>query len=383
MDAVNNNGNTHFFFLPPLVPEPSFSGTFDGSLSPVVEICAWNGAACEQPLVAWYTMTAGQGSETVRLVPEDEHYVVNWHSGDFNLDPSLIYRIRVLVAETELGHADVQVVSSGRELRNVNTDAFVPLVDGRTLPVKFRIEVGAVSDLACSFLGEYVPDDNTVLLLHMNEDAETSVLRDASAYANDGVATGTVVVPGVFGNARRFDNAVNAVAEHFITLSNSATLNPSTAATFEFWVFPTATTSIVDGWPNGNPVLNRDDAWGGIPGYSFHLYTQPDFAENRPYFYDGVTLIGDEGLAIDRWSHVAFTFENVDGGKLGKLYVNGRLTASATMPSPLRTNNFVTYLGRRWGSAGGFPYNGGFLGRIDEVRISDRVRLPSEFNCQS
>jgi hypothetical protein len=31
-------GNPHFFFLPPMVPSPKFSGTFDGSRSPVVQI---------------------------------------------------------------------------------------------------------------------------------------------------------------------------------------------------------------------------------------------------------------------------------------------------------------------------------------------------------
>ena len=45
MDAVHSDGNPHFFFLPPMVPDPSASFTeapFDGSLDVLVEICVWN-----------------------------------------------------------------------------------------------------------------------------------------------------------------------------------------------------------------------------------------------------------------------------------------------------------------------------------------------------
>src|SRR5207245_6315070 len=38
-DGTVAGGNLHFFFLPPLVKQPSFSGTFNPALRPVVEIC--------------------------------------------------------------------------------------------------------------------------------------------------------------------------------------------------------------------------------------------------------------------------------------------------------------------------------------------------------
>jgi hypothetical protein len=142
-DAVHSAGNARFFFLPPLVPPPSFSGEFDPSVSPVVEICEWTGSACVMPLVAAFTTADGPGSETVRVVPEDEHYVVNWHTDQFALDGTKTYRIRVMSPPDELGHADVDVVNQGQELRNVNTGEFIPLLNGRTLPIKFRIEEGA------------------------------------------------------------------------------------------------------------------------------------------------------------------------------------------------------------------------------------------------
>jgi len=143
-DGAHSNGNTHFFFLPPVVPEPSFAGTFDGWLAPVVDICEWTGTACTLPLTAEFTTATGPGSETVRVVPEDEHYVVNWHTRDFNLDEDKNYRIRVLVAGTELGYVDIDVVKSARGLKGVNADNFFAIVNGRSVPIKFRIEQGAV-----------------------------------------------------------------------------------------------------------------------------------------------------------------------------------------------------------------------------------------------
>ena len=56
-----HGGNVHFFWLPPLVSTPAYSGTFDGSLSPVVEICEWAGVGCVVPLLARFTADDGPG----------------------------------------------------------------------------------------------------------------------------------------------------------------------------------------------------------------------------------------------------------------------------------------------------------------------------------
>ena len=53
-----HGGNEHFFFLPPMVDDPSPTGVFDGSLSPVVEICEWTGAECALPLLAEFVLLA-------------------------------------------------------------------------------------------------------------------------------------------------------------------------------------------------------------------------------------------------------------------------------------------------------------------------------------
>ncbi|MBM4183138.1 MAG: hypothetical protein FJ207_02820 [Gemmatimonadetes bacterium] len=147
-DAVHGGGNEHFYFLPPLVPATAFGGVSNPSLRPTVVVCEWNVSACGA-VVASFDMERGTGSEVVRYDASGQHYVVNWHTdrcvtGPCSLEPSKTYRLRVSVASVQLGYADIDVVSSGRELRNVQTHEYIGLVNGRTLPVKFRIEEGAV-----------------------------------------------------------------------------------------------------------------------------------------------------------------------------------------------------------------------------------------------
>lgn len=142
-DAVHGGGNSHFFWLPPMVAQPaSFNGPFDATVSPTVHIC--NLANCGGEVIAEYSMETGPGSETVRLAAADEHFIVNWHTDQFGLVPGTTYRISVRVAGTELGLADVQIASGGKEAKNLTTSTTIGLKDGRTLPIIFRVEEGAV-----------------------------------------------------------------------------------------------------------------------------------------------------------------------------------------------------------------------------------------------
>ncbi len=144
-DAVHQGGNEHFFWLPPMVGNPgSFNGTFDGALSPIVRICEFLDDQTPCVLVEDFTTATSPGSDRVRAVPEEEHYIVNWHTNEFEVEPGPTYRVSVLVNETELGYADVELGSTGKEVKNLATDDLIALKDGRTLPIKFRVEQGAV-----------------------------------------------------------------------------------------------------------------------------------------------------------------------------------------------------------------------------------------------
>lgn len=136
-----HGGNPHFFFLPPIARhDGDFTGVFDGSLAPVVDICQLDGTECVASVAHFTTSprrVRGEWEERVRA--GEHHYSVTWRTHRFHLDPANLYRICVSVGPRALGHADVHV----RHRHD------------RTLPIKFRIEEGAVDagvllDQACA-----------------------------------------------------------------------------------------------------------------------------------------------------------------------------------------------------------------------------------------
>lgn len=163
-DAVHNNGNARFYLLPPLTAAPAPTGVFDPLLAPIVEVCEWVGA-CAQ-VIARFTSEGANGSDVVRVDTSAESYIVNWNtkeclSGPCSLDAAKHYRLRIVVGKIELGYADLDVVSNGSQLKNVQTGEYIGLVDGRTLPVKFRIEQGIVAHVAVSPSQGEVPVGST------------------------------------------------------------------------------------------------------------------------------------------------------------------------------------------------------------------------------
>ena len=212
-DAAHAGAVPGFYFLPPMVKMPAFSGTFDAGLSPRVEICELAGSACGATL-ATYTRTSGVGGATIGVDSVAGQYAVNWHTNLYNLDPAKHYRISVYVDSLRLGYADVDVVSSGRELKNVNTQEYIPLQDDRTLPVKFRIERGIVGKVIVSPAADTVNVGGTAQFtatlndLHGNplpgpavtwSSSNTAIATiDGSGLAT-GVAPGTVTITASVG----------------------------------------------------------------------------------------------------------------------------------------------------------------------------------------
>ncbi len=146
-DGNHAGGNPDFFFLPPMVPDPSGSpnwtaGAFDGTLAPSVEVCALSGSvegdiSIGSACGATTTFTFGTGTSNVRVSLTDQLYIVNWKVPTSSVT---FFRIKVKVGSTLLGFADVETGATQGSLKNVTTGEFVPLKDGTTLAIKFRIE---------------------------------------------------------------------------------------------------------------------------------------------------------------------------------------------------------------------------------------------------
>ena len=143
-DGAHGGGNAHFYFLPPLVPAPAYGGSFDATLSPVVEICTRGGNRCLGTPLETFTTAAGGGSERIRVESGDELYVVNWHAGVLARGPAgAVYRITVRVGTTTLGFVDVTFGRAGGATNALPGDEVVTR-NGGTIPIKFRIEEGAL-----------------------------------------------------------------------------------------------------------------------------------------------------------------------------------------------------------------------------------------------
>jgi Tol biopolymer transport system component len=130
VDAAHNDGIAGFYFLPPLAPQPTFTGAFDPTLSPLVRICELVEDGCGTEIVVF-------GAPVVTVDLQDELYQVNWRTQSYPVQTDHTYRIRVFLGTRELGHADIA------------------MGDNRpTIPIKFRIEQGLPPAPVASFTFE-------------------------------------------------------------------------------------------------------------------------------------------------------------------------------------------------------------------------------------
>lgn len=227
-DAAHAGAVPGFYFLPPMVPAPSYSGTFDGGLQPTVEICELSGSTCVTTL-ATYPAAVNVASQL---------YQVNWHTNQFNLDPAKHYRISVYVGTFRLGYADVDVVSTGKELKNVDTQQYIPLQDDRTLPIKFRIETGIAAQVIVTPDSAAIPVGGTQQFTATVLDLHGNPLAASVTWSSSAPAVATVDGTGLATGVSVGSTTITATAQ---AASGSATLvvfNPNTppvaqADTFE------------------------------------------------------------------------------------------------------------------------------------------------------
>ena len=140
-DGAHGGGNTRFFFLPPMVSKPAINAEFHPGLRPRIDICEVENGVCK----AGPTFKSFSAAD-VKVSTADKNYHVNWDTKVPDVDPAKTYRIQVLLGDTPIGFADVDPVANGSQLKQVNTNEFIPLVDGRTLPIKFFLGKGVTCE---------------------------------------------------------------------------------------------------------------------------------------------------------------------------------------------------------------------------------------------
>ena len=168
---------------------------------------------------------------------------------------------------------------------------------------------------------------------------------------------------GRYGGAMQFD----ASEEELLTVPDSSQLDLEEEFTLEAWVRPNSPNS----WA---PVLAKEIGDGKSPhALSYWLFGGWE-ESNQPQ--GGIEyeigkesgVISPEALPTHVWSHLALTW---DGSKL-RLYVNGEVVDECTATKPPVTTAGDLDIG------GAKEIASYFSGRIDEVRIYDRVLSGSE-----
>jgi hypothetical protein len=150
--AFGGNGNPHFFFLSPLVPSPTYSGTFDATLLPYLSVRITGPfdndglATCGGPIIRTATQASG-----LEVSTDLQQYSYGWKTGDDHLTDGKVYRVCVFFTPPNLtafalGFRDVKPGQGGG---SVAEDPVYLFNNGSTIPIKFRVETGLLSAAYC------------------------------------------------------------------------------------------------------------------------------------------------------------------------------------------------------------------------------------------
>ena len=139
-------------------------------------------------------------------------------------------------------------------------------------------------------------------------------------------------------------------SEDYLAAKDTATINPSTGITLECWIFPRA---------GGNyNIITK--------GNSYSIYYESNIVRAR---INGTSMSSNQSLPINRWSHIAFTYNSTNFA----FYINFQTPTRVFLNlGSVSSNNDSLYVGGAPGSIGDLN------GFIDEVRICDYAKSFTE-----
>jgi hypothetical protein len=189
------------------------------------------------------------------------------------------------------------------------------------------------------------------------DEGEGTSAEDVTGNGHTATIEGASWTRGRYGSALKFDGENDC-----LTVPESSELNFSEEFTLESWVKP-------EGELKHDPVIFKEGE--GFPSYALGIGIPHSDKAEGVIGQEGKghqNLYSSESLEAKVWSHLALTY---DGAKL-RLYVNGELVSSEAV------ENVDS------GSAGPLTigcdalYGAHFKGKIDELRVYDRVLSSAE-----
>src|SRR6266550_8941599 len=201
-DGVHEGGTPGFYFLPPMVAQPAFSGSFDAdiaTLNPQIAICDitdgpdnnCGGAGGTSALIVFTTTS----TPAITVDPTTEQYGVSWDTRAAGFADHT-YRVHVTAgaggARRELGLADVLLTTKPGQAKHVGPGDLIVVKDGRPLPIHFRIEGGIAGSVSVSAASQSVATGGTDLLTATVQDLHGAPLVGASVTWTVTAAPGVV-----------------------------------------------------------------------------------------------------------------------------------------------------------------------------------------------
>lgn len=158
----------NFAFLPPVRPGSAESLTENDPdmlqhLS--MEVCEWNGTACETPLVARLVPGGSPGQGGISLeeeVGEPGHFLALWRVPEASVGDPTTFRIVVRAGTVALGHATTVVLQDNADADTYRADGLVPVVGGSSLSVRFRVRQDRIEGEPTRAVGTEVQEETFV-----------------------------------------------------------------------------------------------------------------------------------------------------------------------------------------------------------------------------
>lgn len=199
------------------------------------------------------------------------------------------------------------------------------------------------------------------LVAHYKFESDSS---DSSGNENDGSNHGGLnYLEGVIGMAASFDGV-----DDYIYINHTEKLNISTDYSFSFWVNRTNDGGVQNIISKGRDCNNS---------YFFRTGGQM-FAVTYGNSWCDHQALGSP-FPINEWHHIVGTLDSMNNNI--KYYLDGVLVDEKTIPPYSTTNTYPLILGRHFtysNGGGGYTYN--FAGKLDELRLYDRILDQSEIN---
>lgn len=188
-----------------------------------------------------------------------------------------------------------------------------------------------------------------VLLLHMNENANTGIYNSIQNSITSGTITGASWVTGKFGNALSFDG------NDYVTILDDPSFDLINGYTFMVWIYPTtlgAANQIINQWATAGT------GWQFVLSGAYLAITNRDGTSSS--VIDNTTK-----LTTNKWYCICGVYTGGTAGLNGFLYVNGKLVKSGTLSKTPAASSSRVCIGYE-------PSTFYFIGIMDEIAIWNR-----------